>query len=85
MKIKHIVISGGGINLFTIYGCLKYLNKKKLWHIKNIKSLYGSSCGSLLSLLICLDITWNELDLYLIKRPWGQTLYHVTYIIIGSL
>ena len=36
MKIKHIVISGGGINLFTIYGCLKYLNKKKLWQIKNI-------------------------------------------------
>lgn len=72
MKIKHIVISGGGINLFTIYGCLKYLNKKKLWQIKNIKSLYGSSCGSLLSLLICLDITWDELDLYLIKRPWDK-------------
>ena len=71
MPIKHLVISGGGPNILTLYGALKNLNQNDYWTIENIKSIYGTSAGSLIGLFIILNLEWEELDNYLIKRPWN--------------
>lgn len=68
--IKHIVCSGGGVTGLTFYGILKTTHQHKIWDLKHIKSIYGTSAGSLLAIIISLDYEWNILDDYFIKRPW---------------
>lgn len=73
MVIQHIVISGGGPTGLMSYGAAKYLHEVGFWDINNIKSIHGTSIGSLISVLISLKIDWTDLDDYLIKRPWEKT------------
>jgi predicted acylesterase/phospholipase RssA len=68
--IKHLVCSGGGCAGFTFYGVLKNTCKNGLWKIDDIKTLYGTSVGSILSVMIALKYDWDTIDNYLIKRPW---------------
>ena len=78
MKIKHIVISGGGPTGLMSYGSLKLLNKRDLWNYDNIETIYGSSIGGLIGTLILLDYEWEWLDDYLIKRPWNNAFNNLT-------
>lgn len=70
--IKHIVISGGGHYGLTMYGILKESHKQNFWKYENIKSLYGTSIGSFLCLLITLQYDWETLDKYFVDRPWDK-------------
>ena len=74
MTIKYLVLSGGGAGGFSIYGALKYLSQNNFWNINNIKSIYSTSIGSLLSIFISLKYEWASLDDYIIKRPWDKVL-----------
>lgn len=74
MTIKHIVLSGGGPVGLVEYGAFKELNIKNYWKLENIKSIYATSIGTIMSLFIILDIKWEWLDDYLIKRPWENLL-----------
>jgi predicted acylesterase/phospholipase RssA len=67
--IQHIVISGGGLSGFAFYGAIRELSKKNYWKLENIKTMYGTSVGSLLSVVLALDYEWSVLDDYFIKRP----------------
>ena len=68
-NIHHIVISGGGLSGFTFYGALSELSKKNYWILSNIKSIYGTSVGSLIEFILALGYDWQETDDYFIKRP----------------
>jgi predicted acylesterase/phospholipase RssA len=68
--IKHIVIGGGGEYGLTMYGILKEAHNKGFWKYENIQSLYGTSIGSFVCLLINLGYEWDILDRYFIERPW---------------
>ena len=70
MVIKHLSLCGGGIIGLVMYGTLKRLNKLKFWELKNIESIYACSVGTIIGLMIILDIKWEWLDDYWIKRPW---------------
>lgn len=70
--IKHIVISGGGHYGLTMYGILKESHKKGFWKYENIETLYGTSIGSFICLLITLQYDWETLDKYFIDRPWDK-------------
>jgi len=70
--IKHLVISGGGIGGFNLYGALKYLSEKKVWDISNIKTMYTTSVGSYLGVILSLSYEWETLDNYFIMRPWEK-------------
>ena len=48
--IKHLVLSGGGVVGFSFYGLLRETNKKGLWDISNIETIYGTSVGSIISI-----------------------------------
>jgi len=70
MTIKHIVISGGGPSALLSYGVIKCLHRNKFININDIESYYGTSSGGILSAILLLNIDFNILDDYLIKRPW---------------
>ena len=72
MTIKHIIISGGGPPGIIAYGVYKELEKKGFWNIKNIKTVYGTSMGAVLSVMLVLNYKWEWLDDYLMKRPWNK-------------
>ena len=69
-KIKHLVISGGGIVGFSFYGLLRETHKKEVWNIHDIQTIYGTSVGSIIGVFIALKYEWDVIDDYLIKRPW---------------
>ena len=68
--IKHLVISGGGIAGITTYSILREANKSGMWNIENIESIYGTSAGSIIGVIIALKYDWSEIDNYVLKRPW---------------
>jgi predicted acylesterase/phospholipase RssA len=70
--IKHIVISSGGPAGHMMYSILRTLNLTGFWNIKNVKTIYGSSVGSFVAILIALRYEWEVMDDYLIKRPWEK-------------
>ena len=71
-NIKHLVISGGGAAGFSYYGVLKQTQQKGLWQPENIKTIYATSAGTFLAVIISLGYDWKTLDDYLIKRPWQK-------------
>jgi predicted acylesterase/phospholipase RssA len=71
-KIQSIVLSGGGPVGFSMYGALKESNKSGFWDLKNIETIYGTSVGAILGVIISLNYDWEILDDYLINRPWQQ-------------
>jgi predicted acylesterase/phospholipase RssA len=70
MTIKHLVISGGGPILFQIISAIQELEGKEYLHMKNIESIYGTSAGAIVAVMISLKFDWETLNDYIIKRPW---------------
>ena len=70
--IKHLVISSGGPAGHMMYSILRTLNLKGVWDFKNIKSIYASSIGSYIAIILALQYDWSVMDDYLIKRPWEK-------------
>ena len=83
-KIKHIICSGGGVTGLSFYGALRNLNKKGIWNIEDIESIYGTSVGSLVSVVVSLNYDWKTLDEYFIKRPWGNVFKLDMYTILET-
>lgn len=73
--IKHLVISSGGPCGYLMYGAAKLLEKNNIWKHENIKSIYGCSIGTWLSIPIALKYDWDTLDTYYIKRPFEKIFF----------
>ena len=72
--IKHIVLeSGAYLGLYTL-GALYELNKKKYYKIEDIETIYGTSIGSYVGVLLCLNIDWDDLIVYFVDRPWHKSV-----------
>ena len=72
MTFKHLIFGGGGAAGLIMYGSLKYLNKNDIWNRKDIESIYASSIGTWLALMVLVDLDWDWIDDFIIKRPWGK-------------
>ena len=72
VKIENLVISGGGPNGLLAYGAIQQLQKENIWDKESIKNIYASSFGAIISVMITLDYSWNDLNDYIIKRPWEK-------------
>lgn len=77
-QIRHLVVSGGVVYGISFYGCLKQLEIEGMWNINNIKSIYCTSIGSVVSVLLSVTQDWDVLDNYLINRPWNE-LYKTNF------
>ena len=71
-SIKHLVISSGGPAGHMMYSVLRTLNIKGVWDMKDVKTIYGSSIGSYIAIILALRYEWEVMDDYLIKRPWEK-------------
>lgn len=75
MHIQHIVLPGGGPNFPILYGAIKRLYTINYWSCENIKSIHGTSCGTIVGfiiLLVLLGMEWDDVDNYFINRPWNN-------------
>ena len=47
-----------------------------MWKLENIETMYGTSIGAALAVILALGYEWDILDTYLIKRPW-QNIFKI--------
>lgn len=85
MTIKHLVLSGGGINGFYFLGALYKLIEKDFLNLKNIKSIYASSAGSLVGLIFSLGLKTEDILEYVINRPWEKTIQFTPDMIFSMI
>ena len=83
MTIKHLVFRGGGPAGLVLYGAAKQLHNV-YWNINNIKSIYGTSIGAYIGIIISLGYEWDVVDDYLIKRPWNNILNIEPFTVINA-
>lgn len=69
-NIKNIVINGGGPTLFNAYGALKQSNLSGIWSHESVEAYYGTSAGAILAVFLALQYSWEDLDAFIVKRPW---------------
>ena len=70
MTIKHLVISGGGPIMIQILASIQELERKEYINMKNIETIYGTSAGAIIGVMISLKYDWETINDYIIKRPW---------------
>jgi NTE family protein len=73
MTIKHLVLSGGGLLGLASLGCIHKLLELKKIDINKIETIYATSIGSLIALLLCfhkLGIDNIMIKDYFIERPF---------------
>ena len=71
-SIKHIVISGGGTTGLSIFTLLRDSSREKFWDISQIKTMWGTSVGAMVLCTIALQLEWDTVYTYLLRRPWEQ-------------
>jgi predicted acylesterase/phospholipase RssA len=76
---RHIVFSGGAAGGLYLYGALKMAHEKGLWNYNDIRTVWGTSAGSMLAICLALKYEWSVLDDYLIKRPWS-TVFKLNFM-----
>ena len=81
MIIKHIVLSGGSYKGLYTLGALYKLSQKQFYKIENIESIFATSVGSIIAAILQLNLNWNDVLDYVIKRPWHKTFKLPTDII----
>ena len=72
MTIKHLVFSGGGPAMIQTLGSVQYLEEHKFIHRNEIETIYGTSAGTIVGTLLCLNFDWETINDYIIKRPWHE-------------
>jgi predicted acylesterase/phospholipase RssA len=77
--IKNIIITGGGPAILNSYGALKEVESHGYWKYESVKSFYGTSAGSILSLMLALGYPLETIGKYLIGRPW-KTVFGLSSI-----
>lgn len=63
--MKNLVISAGGVNILCLLGSLKYLNENNL--LNDTKCFFGISAGAVLSTMLALDYTIDEMKDFFIN------------------
>jgi len=56
--IQHLVLAGGGMFGFQEYGALRQSAQDGFWDPANIRSIWGTSAGSILALMVSLGFDW---------------------------
>jgi predicted acylesterase/phospholipase RssA len=71
---RHIVISGGHIWGLHAIGIIQKCIEEKVLDPCQIKSIYGTSVGSLIGAILAIKPEWNDITDYFINRPWNELI-----------
>ena len=71
-NIKHLVIASGLIYGLSFYGALKECAIQNVYNIDNIETIYATSAGTIVAVLVSLKYDWESIDNYIINRPWHR-------------
>lgn len=72
MTIKHLVISGGGPIGLSFLGATEHLCSVNFINIADIESIYATSIGAILGVVLSLKYDYPTLNKYFIERPWKE-------------
>ena len=72
MNIKNLVLSGGGVGGFNMYGAIKNMIEKEYLDFNKIEKIYSVSVGAIIAVIFSLKLDNQIIDDYLIKRPWHK-------------
>ena len=75
--IKHLILSGGAYKGLYALGVLKKLEEQGFYKRDNIESIFATSVGALVGVLIALRLEWDTILDYIIKRPW-ENIFQLT-------
>lgn len=67
--IEHLVISSAGPNGLVQLGMLQQLEEDSILDVSTLKSIHGSSAGSILGVLLAIRVPIQEVADYFIQRP----------------
>ena len=65
--IDTLCFSGGGVKGFAIIGVLEYLEKNNNLDILLIKNYVGTSCGAIISFLLSINYSINEIKEFILN------------------
>lgn len=85
MTIKHLIFSGGGPCGLILYSAAENLLNKKIWNLKDIKSIYATSAGGIVATLFALDFEGDIIYKYFLHRPWEKVFKLESYEIFNIL
>lgn len=74
MTIKSIIISGGAYLGLSELGAVHSLIKNNFINLKNIESFYTTSVGTIISIIISLQLEWELIYDYFVLRPWYKII-----------
>lgn len=84
MTIKNIVLSSGAYKGFYTIGVIKHLLDQSFFNLNNIENIYGSSVGSIIGVLLCLKLDWNDIIEYTINKPWEKDINFSTQKLLDT-
>ena len=84
MTIKNIVLSSGAYKGFYTIGVINHLLNENLFKIDDIENIYGVSVGSIIGVLLCLKLDWNDIVEYTINRPWHKDINFNTQMLLDT-
>ena len=73
-EIKTLVLPACGQNSLYVLGALKILREYGYWHHKNIEEIFSTSSGSILGMIVLLNIDFDLISQYFICRPWHNLI-----------
>lgn len=72
--IEHLSLSSAGPNGLIQLGLVFQALQRNIFSVQDLKSIHGTSCGSIIAVLLSLNIPIQELVEYVITRKWNKWL-----------
>lgn len=81
MTIKHLVLSGGSWKGLYMIGALDKLIDNKFIVLNEIETIWATSVGTIVSLLLTLNIDWKDILEYFVNIPLKHEEVNLDYFI----
>ncbi len=74
-NIRHLVLPGGGHRIFQYFGAIKQLVDQNTINLQSIKTIFGTSAGSILATVLATGHDVDTINQYLLNRPWESLFF----------
>lgn len=73
-----MVLSGGGPTGLIMYGAIKRLHEEGFWSRNELETIYATSIGGFIGIIIALGYDWDINEEYLVRRPWTKAFSNLS-------